>query len=352
MFYTKALFSFLYEQKYMKKKAILLTNLGSPDSPNVSDVRRYLREFLMDERVIDIPVFFRWLLVNGIIVPFRAPKSAAKYKSIWTDEGSPLIVLTEKLTRKVREKSNLPVYMCMRYGKPSPEAALSQISKEHPDVEEVVVFPLYPHYAMSSYETAVEYVKKIWAKGPWKFQLKVIAPYYNYPGYIKALAETIRPYLESEYDHLLFSYHGVPERHILKGDITGQHCLQSPDCCQTPSSAHQKCYRHQVFETTRMVTGYLQLSENKFSISFQSRLGSGKWLGPATSDVLAEFPGKGIKKLLVVTPAFVSDCLETLEEIQMEGQETFLGAGGMSFTAIPCLNLDTKWVETIIGLVR
>lgn len=335
----------------MTKKAILLANLGSPDSTNVSDVRRYLREFLMDERVIDIPAFPRWLLVNGIIAPFRAPKSAAKYESIWTDEGSPLIVLTEKLTRKVQEKTGFPAYMCMRYGNPSPEAALSQISKEHPDIEEVVLFPLYPHYAMSSYETAVEHVKNAWESGPWQFQLKVIAPYYNYPGYIKALAETIRPHLEKEYDHLLFSYHGVPERHILKGDTTGHHCLQSVDCCQIPSPAHQKCYRHQVFETTRLVAEYLQLPENKFSVSFQSRLGSDKWLGPATADELSELPAKGIKDLLVVTPAFVSDCLETLEEIQMEGQETFLESGGEAFTAIPCLNLDENWVETIKELV-
>jgi ferrochelatase len=336
----------------MTKKALLLANLGSPDSTNVSDVRRFLREFLMDERIIDIPAFPRWLLVNGIIAPFRAPRSAAKYKSIWTDEGSPLIVLTEKLTRKVGEKTGLPSYSCMRYGNPTPEAALSQIAKEHPDVEEVVLFPLYPHYAMSSYETAVEHVKNTWEKGPWKFQLKVIAPYYNYPGYIKALAGTIKPHLDTEYDHLLFSYHGVPERHILKGDTTGHHCLQSTDCCQTPSPAHQKCYRHQVFETTRLVGEYLQLSESKFSVSFQSRLGSDKWLGPATVDVLSELPKKGIKKLLVVTPAFVSDCLETLEEIQMEGQETFLESGGESFTAIPCLNLDDNWVETIGELVR
>ncbi|WP_106153100.1 ferrochelatase [Marinilabilia salmonicolor] len=336
----------------MSKKVILLANLGSPDSTQTSDVRKYLREFLMDERVIDIPKVPRWLLVNGIIAPFRAPKSGAKYKSIWTDEGSPLIVLTEKLTRKVQEHSGMPTYMCMRYGNPTPEAALSQIAEEHPDVEEVVLFPLYPHYAMSSYETAVEHVKNSWEKGPWKFQLKVIAPYYNYPGYVKALAETIKPHVEADYDHLLFSYHGVPERHILKGDITGNHCLKSDDCCQKESPAHQKCYRHQVFETTRLVAEYLQIPSEKYSVSFQSRLGSDRWLGPATADVLEVFPTQGITKLLVITPAFVSDCLETLEEIKIEGRETFLEAGGESFTAIPCLNLNDEWVETIVELVR
>jgi ferrochelatase len=336
----------------MTKKAILIANLGSPDSTKVSDVRRYLREFLMDELVIDIPSFPRWFLVNGIIAPFRAPRSAVKYKKIWTDEGSPLIVLTEKLTKKVGVETGFPTYMCMRYGNPTPDAALSRIARENPEVEEVVLFPLYPHYAMSSYETAVEHVKNTWEKGLWKFQLKVIAPYYNYPGYIKSLAESIRPHLDEEYEHLLFSYHGVPERHILKGDITRRHCLQSLDCCQNSSPAHQKCYRHQVFETTRLVAEYLQLTDKEFSVSFQSRLGSDKWLGPATADVLAELPSQGVKKLLVVTPAFVSDCLETLEEIQMEGQETFLEAGGKSFTAIPCLNLNDGWVETIGELVK
>ncbi len=166
------------------------------------------------------------------------------------------------------------------------------------------------------------------------------------------MAQSIKSHIEKDYDHLLFSYHGVPERHILKGDITGNHCLKSNDCCQKESPAHQKCYRHQVFETTRLVAEYLQLPAEKHSVSFQSRLGSDKWLSPATADVLATLPRQGIKKLLVITPAFVSDCLETLEEIQMEGRETFLEAGGESFTAIPCLNLNDDWVETIVELVR
>jgi ferrochelatase len=335
----------------MTKKAVLLANLGSPDSIAVSDVRRYLREFLMDGRVIDIPLLPRWLLVNGIIAPFRAPRSARKYKSIWTEEGSPLMVLTQKLVGKVAAETKLPVYMCMRYGNPSPQWALNKIREEYPGIDEVALFPLYPHYAMSSYETAVEHVKKSWEKGNYSFYLKVIEPYYNHPSYIQSLSDSIRPFTDEKYDHILFSYHGVPERHILKSDPTGNHCLKKDDCCRQPSEAHRFCYRHQVFETTRLVAENLGLSPEKYSVSFQSRLGNDKWLGPPTADVLAEFPEKGIKNLLVVTPAFVSDCLETLEEIRIEGKTTFLKAGGETFRHIPCLNLNDDWVKTIAGLI-
>lgn len=335
----------------MTKKAVLLANLGSPDSTDVSDVRKYLREFLMDGRVIDIPFSPRWLLVNGIIAPFRAPRSAKKYKSIWTEEGSPLIVLTQKLVDKVAAETKLPVYMCMRYGNPTPQRALKKIREENPGIDEVVLFPLYPHYAMSSYETAVEHVRKLWERGNYSFNLKVIEPYYNHPSYIQSLSNSIRPFTDEKYDHILFSYHGVPERQILKSDPTGNHCLKRDDCCRLPSEAHRFCYRHQVFETTRLVAENLDIPSEKYSISFQSRLGNDKWLGPATAGVLAQLPEKGIKNLLVVTPAFVIDCLETLEEIRMEGRETFLKAGGETFRHIPCLNLNDDWVKTIAELL-
>lgn len=335
----------------MTQKAVLLANLGSPDSTDVSDVRRYLREFLMDGRVIDIPFFPRCLLVNGIIAPFRAPRSAKKYKSIWTEEGSPLIVLTQKLVDKVAAETKLPVYMCMRYGNPTPQRALKKIREENPGIDEVVLFPLYPHYAMSSYETAVEHVRKLWEQGNYSFNLKVIEPYYNHPSYIQSLSNSIRPFTGKKYDHILFSYHGVPERQILKSDPTGNHCLKRDDCCRLPSEAHRFCYRHQVFETTRLVAENLDIPSEKYSISFQSRLGNDKWLGPATAGVLAQLPEKGIKNLLVVTPAFVSDCLETLEEIRMEGRETFLKAGGETFRHVPCLNLNDDWVKTIAELL-
>lgn len=329
------------------KRALLLMNLGSPDSTSVKDVRRYLNEFLMDGRVIDIPFLVRSLLVRGIIVPFRAPKSAEAYRSIWTDEGSPLIVLTKQLQQAVQQKVTEPVAIAMRYGNPSPKKAYDELLKEHPGLEEVVLLPLYPHYAMSSYETAVEYAKEQHQKGNYPFRLSIIPPFYDDADYIDALAQSIKPYTEQEYDHILFSYHGVPQRHIRKSDTTGCHCLQVNNCCETASAAHTTCYRHQLVVTTRLVAEQLGIPREKYSISFQSRLGKG-WLEPFTDKRLEAMPGEGIKKLLVACPAFISDCLETIEEIGEEGKETFMHAGGESFTLIPCLNTHPAWVDTIV----
>jgi ferrochelatase len=327
-------------------------NLGSPDSTEVRDVRRYLDEFLMDERVIDYPYLFRLLLVKGIIVPFRAPKSAEAYKSIWTKEGSPLIVFTKQLRECLQKQVAEPVEVAMRYGNPTPQTAYASLLKKVPALEEVILMPLYPHYAMSSYETAVEYMKKVHKKNRYSFKLTTIEPYYSNVEYIRALSESIKPYLNNDFDKLLFSYHGVPERHILKGDITGSHCLKSPDCCEIDSPAHTYCYRHQCFRTTSLVTSELQVPNEKFELTFQSRLGRDKWLTPYTAQRLSELPKEGMKKLLIACPAFVSDCLETLEEIAEQGKEIFLHAGGESFTMIPCLNTHPIWVSAIVSLVR
>lgn len=336
----------------MAKKILLLTNLGSPDSPAVKDVRTYLSEFLMDGRVIDIPYLVRLLLVRGIIVPFRAVQSAAKYKSIWTDTGSPLIRLSKQLTEAVAKEARMPAYLCMRYANPTPESALKAIQHDHPDAEEVILLPLYPHYAMSSYETGVVHVQESHRKGKYPFNLKVVKPFYNHPAYIGALAESIRPYLNEPFDHVLFSYHGVPERHIRKSDSTGRHCLQQTDCCSVADAAHNTCYRHQVIQTTKLVAQELGLKDTSYSYSFQSRLGRDQWLTPYTAKELLEMPARGIHRLLVVCPAFVSDCLETLEEINMEGRHSFLNAGGASFTQIPCLNVHPAWVNAIPTIVQ
>ena len=333
------------------KKGIVLMNLGSPDSTKVKDVRKYLDEFLMDERVIDKPWLARALLVKGIIVPFRAPKSAEAYETIWTKEGSPLVVLTRQLQQALQNKIGEPVEIAMRYGNPTPEAAFDRLLKREPKLEEVIAIPLYPHYAMSSYETAVEYAKEIHQKKKYSFKLSFIKAFYNDPNYLHALAENIKPYLNKPYDHLLFSYHGVPARHIKKSDVTGCHCLQKENCCNVPSPAHDFCYRHQVIATTSAVVRELQIPENKYSISFQSRLGKG-WLEPFTDIRLEQLPNEGVKKLLVVCPAFVSDCLETLEEIAIRGKEIFMKAGGEGYEMIPCLNTHPLWVETIAGWVR
>jgi len=322
-------------------------NLGSPDSTEVKDVRRYLDEFLMDERVIDKPWLFRALLVKGIIVPFRAPKSAEAYKSIWTKEGSPLIVISEQLRDALQKEVSEPVAIAMRYGNPSPKAAFDELLQKNPDLEEVIAVPMYPQYAMSSYETAVEYAKEQHKKGRYKFKLTTIKPYYNNEEYLNALCESIKPHLQGEYDQILFSYHGVPERHIYKGDVTGHHCLKLPDCCDVPSEAHKYCYRHQCWTTTKLVVEQLQIPKNKWGFSFQSRLGRDPWLQPYTAVRLDELPKEGVKKIVVVCPAFVSDCLETLEEMGEEGKEIFLHAGGESFELIPCLNVHPLWVGAI-----
>lgn len=322
-------------------------NLVSPDSTSVKDLRKYLGEFLMDERVIDVPWLLRLLLVKGIIVPFRSPKSAKAYRSIWTNEGSPLLVITRALREALQQLVEEPVEIAMRYGNPTPEYAFDRLMEKLPGLEEVIAVPLYPHYAMSSYETAVEYAVEVHKKKNYPFKLSIIKPYYDDADYLNALAESIKPYLNQEYDHILFSYHGVPERHIFKGDITKQHCLKVADCCNVDSLAHSQCYRHQCLTTTRLLAEKLNLPKEKYSYSFQSRLGRDEWLKPYTAQRLEEMPKEGIKKLLVVCPAFISDCLETLEEIAMQGKESFMEAGGESYTTIPCLNVNPLWVSAI-----
>lgn len=333
------------------KRGIVLMNLGSPESATIPAVKKYLDEFLMDGRVIDKPLLSRALLVKGIIIPFRVAKSTAAYQKIWTEEGSPLIVGTDRLKEAVAKTSGYPVEVAMRYGNPTPAQAFDALLEHHPGIEEVVLFPLYPHYAMSSYETAAEHVKRCYEKENYQFKLTLIAPYYSESVYVRALAASMKPYVKRGYDHVLFSYHGIPERHVRKSDITGCHCLQTQDCCERESPAHAFCYRHQVFTTTRLVTQQLNIPADKFSVSFQSRLGSG-WLTPFTDGRLRELPAQGVKNLLVVCPAFVGDCLETLEEIAMEGKKQFLDAGGERFEMIPCLNTQPAWVEAICNLVE
>lgn len=334
-----------------KKKGVILMNLGSPDSTSVPDVRRYLNEFLMDERVIDSPWLVRSILVKGIITPFRAPKSAEAYESIWTKDGSPLVHITSELTKRVAERTGLAVVMAMRYGAPTMQQAYAEMMKIIPDVEEVVLVPLYPHYAMSSYETAVEHAKNYYAQGGYRFRLEIVPPFYNHPDYIGALADSMRPYVAANDAHILFSYHSIPERHIQKSDVTGTHCLKSADCCSVNSEAHKFCYRHQCYVTTKLVAERLGLAPNRYSVSFQSKLGRSAWLTPATTTRMMEMPKEGIADLIVVCPSFVSDCLETLEEIAIREKENFIAAGGKGYEYIPCMNTETQWVEALVRMI-
>ena len=334
------------------KRGIILMNLGSPDSTAVPDVRKYLSEFLFDERVIDYSWLFRKVLVQGVIVPRRAPESAKAYETIWTREGSPLIVNTKALAARLQEKVPDPVVISMRYGNPSMAFAYSSLLSQVPDLEEVVAVPLYPHYAMSSYETAVEHARTVYREQGYRFRLRFVPPFYEHPDYIKAMAGHMRPYLAAGFDHLLFSFHGIPERHIRKSDPTHAHCLAGADCCAVASPAHATCYRHQCLTTMNKVAAELGLPREKFSFSFQSRLGRQPWLKPYTDFRFQEMPGEGIKKLLVMCPAFVSDCLETLEEIAIRGKESFIASGGTDYNMIPCLNTDPAWVNALASWVR
>jgi ferrochelatase len=335
-------------QKQIMKKGIVLMNLGSPDSTEVKDVKKYLMQFLMDGRVIDYPYVLRALLVGGIIVPLRAAKSAAAYKRIWTDKGSPLVDTTRNVQTQLQQEIAEPVEIAMRYGNPSVEFAFKKLVAENPDLEEVLAIPMYPHYAMSSYETAVEYAKEIHDKKKFGFRLNFVKPFYDNAEYLEAMRSNIAPYLaDNDFDHVLFSFHGIPQRHITKGDVTHNHCLKTENCCFVPSVAHATCYRHQCLTTAKMLAESLNIPESKYSHSFQSRLGREEWLKPYTDFRLKDMPGEGIKKLLILCPAFVSDCLETLEEIAMEGEETFLHAGGEKFTMIPCLNTNPVWISAL-----
>ena len=333
----------------MKKQGVLLVNLGSPDSPSVPDVRKYLREFLMDGRVIDVPWPIRFCIVNFGILPSRPKESAHAYQSIWTAAGSPLVVTSKNVKARLQSRLSIPVELAMRYQNPSIEHAINELN--YSGVEELLLIPLFPHYAMSSYETAVVRVQEVVAKLAPQIVVKVKAPYYNDPDYIGALVGSATDFLRQDYDHLLFSYHGIPERQLHKPDPTGCDCLKVKNCCDLPSPASPTCYRSQCSETTKEFVKKARMPEGKYSIAFQSRLGRDPWLSPYTDQELERLARNGVKKLLVICPAFVADCLETIEEIGIRGKETFLEAGGRSYTMIPCLNEHPLWLRALEGFV-
>ncbi len=350
----------------MTSKALLLANLGSPDEPNVKAVRRYLDQFLMDPLVIQLPWVLRRLIVSLFVLPSRPKSSAEAYQSVWTKDGSPLLVYSNKLKnavlRKLRDnQQDTPVYMAMRYGNPSIESQVLAISK-NPEIKEILFAPLYPHYAESTFLTSVNEIKRAIADNQLNLKLAIKPAFYNDPDYINALVESCAPYIferaiqsseansvETTHNgpHVLFSYHGLPEIHLTKADPTGSHCLKNNDCCTTPSAAHQTCYKHQVLETTRLFIEKAGLTPDQYTISFQSRLGKAKWLEPSTENTLKKLAERGIKDLVVICPAFVTDCLETLEEIAIRGKKTFIQAGGQSLRLIPCLNDHPDWVDAV-----
>lgn len=327
-------------------KGVLLVNLGSPKSTDPKDVKVYLDEFLMDERVIDVPYILRALLVKGIILNTRPKKSAEAYSKIWWDEGSPLIVLSKRLQEKIDSFTSVPISLAMRYGEPSIMNGMKELYEK--GVREMLLFPLYPQYAMATTETIIVLAEELQKEHFPDMKITVVPPFYNHPDYINVLSRSIAEKIDDlDYEHLLFSYHGVPERHIRKSDITKSHCKMDGSCCVTPSPAHQYCYKHHCLETTRLVAEKLKLKEGTYSTSFQSRLGFDPWLKPYTDRTIEKLGLSGIKKMAIVTPAFVSDCLETLEEIEMEGGEIFEEVGGEEYTFIPCINDRPDWVKTL-----
>lgn len=326
------------------KQGILLINLGSPDSTKVKDVRKYLREFLSDPKVIDV-WYVRNIILNLFILPFRPKKSAAAYQKIWWKEGSPLIVLTERLQQKMQQKTKLPVEIGMRYGKPSIKRGLQKLHEQ--GVEEVFVVPLYPQYAMSTTETVIDKTEEVKNKYFGKMKLSYLEPFYHREDYIALLAKSIQEKLPDNYDQLVFSYHGIPERHIYKTDKTNT-CEIDKCCFKRDQPSHSTCYRHQCYRTTELVRKELGISNSKVQQTFQSRLGSDPWLQPYTDHGLEKLAADGNKNIAILAPAFVSDCLETLEEIAMEGKEIFLEAGGKTFTYIPCLNDREEFADLLL----
>lgn len=330
----------------MPKRAILLVNLGSPASTAVPDVARYLEEFLGDERVIDQPGsrFLRSLIVKRIIQK-RVADSAHAYSTIWTEDGSPLLVISRSVQQKLAAQlgSAAKVYLAMRYAEPSIASIVAQMAAD--GVEDALLFPQYPHYAMSSWETVVVKVQAEAARLAPRLRVTVVQPFFADADYIEAVQAVCAPYLSRGYDHVLFSYHGIPERHLRQTDCSHAHCLTVADCCTTPSPAHATCYRAQCFATTRALVARAGIPADRHSNSFQSRLGREPWLSPYTDYELPRLAKEGKKRLLVLCPAFVADCLETIEEISGRGRELFLEAGGQEFQQIPCPNDHAAYID-------
>lgn len=331
---------------------VLLVNLGSPSAPTSREIRRYLKEFLSDKRVLTMPALMRWLIVNLFILPFRPHTIRHKYRSIWSAAGFPLIVHGKKLEQALTSAlgESYQVILAMRYGSPAIQHALERFRTS--GIKKLLVLPLFPQYSSATSGSTIESVLesiKSWESFP---ELIVIPSFYTHAGFLNAWETLVRDYSNEKPDHTLFSFHGLPEKHILQADHSRQYCLKVEECCQTLSAKNQACYRAQCVYTAHQIAGRLGLNQSQFSISFQSRLGRAKWLEPYTGKHVADLAKKGIKRLLVVCPSFVADCLETTEEILVEVKQTFLDNGGESLLLVPSLNSHPAWIEALLSLIR
>jgi protoporphyrin/coproporphyrin ferrochelatase len=334
------------------KTGILLVNLGTPDSTSNGDVRKYLRQFLMDRRVIDINPVGRWFLINLIIAPFRGPKSAKLYREIWTKDGSPLLLHGLDLKRELQKElgENYVVAFGMRYQNPTLQSALDELRKAM--VSNIVVVPLYPQYASSSSGSSVEAVMKIMAEWEVTPEVRILGPFFRHPAFQRALKSAASEYDYKNYDHVLFSFHSIPQRHVTKSDAHyGDGKCAFGSCCETPTVGNQYCYRANCVQTANQLASELGIPKEKYSISFQSRLGRDPWLQPYSDHVVEELGKKGIKKLLVYSPAFVADCLETIHEIGTEYEELFQEHGGEKIQLVPSLNSRPEWVQALKEII-
>lgn len=331
---------------------VLLVNTGTPDSPAVGDVRRYLAEFLGDPRVVDLPPLARWLLLHLVILPFRPRQSAHAYQQIWTPQGSPLRVHGEALAQGLQAElgGHVRVRLAFQYGNPSIPQVVDSLVQQ--GVDRLVAVPLFPQYAAASFGAAAEAVLKA-VGSRWNVPaVTVVPPFWHEAEFLDEVTASLRQAIEREQpDHVLLSFHGVPERHLRKSDPTGQHCLQSPTCCEALGPANRDCYRAQCFATAREVMARLALDPATTTVSFQSRLGRTPWIRPYTDEVLEALAQRGVKKVVVAAPSFVADCLETLEEIGMRGREVQVARGG-ELVLVPALNASDGWVRGLAAILR
>jgi len=338
---------------YIDIAGLLLINLGTPTSPGVADVRPYLREFLSDPRVIDIPSWKRRLILELFILPFRPKQSAEAYAKIWDERGSPLLYHSQDLASKVQERLGdvVIVDIAMRYGEPSIASVLDSMRRR--GVRRIVVFPLYPQYSSAATGSTIEKVSteasKLW-NTPY---LQMVPPFYDHPAFLDACAEQARPVLrDTDPERVFFSFHGLPERHVRKGDASGSHCLCRDDCCDAVTEINADCYRAQCFATARLLADRLEIPEDRRIYSFQSRLGREPWLRPHTDEVVREEARRGVKRAVILSPAFVADCLETLEELGMRAAEDFEAHGGESLTLVPGINSSDSWADAVVRIAR
>jgi len=329
-------------------QSLIIINTGTPVSYEIPDVRRYLAEFLMDPYIIDLPFWKRWLLVHGIILRSRPHRLSRLYRIIWTKDGAPLREISKRQASLLSEILGCPVEYAFRYSTPSIEISLTSLLQR--GCRKITVLPLFPHYSLATTETIYKKLEDVsqTLRKKYSYELEIVRPFWNHSAWIQSWGKHVKLMLPFETEHLLLTYHGLPERHIFKADVSGCHCLKSEDCCE--NAAGEKldyCYRAQTIQSTQYLVDYLGLKTGQYSITYQSRFGKGRWLQPYAVESVKTLAMKGIRNLTIVNGSFVSDCLETYYEIEHELKEVFIQNGGKFFNYIPCMNENVGWVKAV-----